>query len=277
MLSQVVLSLQLSFAVIPLITFTSDREKMGEFANPPWVIALAVLTAVIIVGLNANLVVAAGRRLVRGAAADAVLAVGSSWCRVVAALAAAARSTSPSRRCCVALSPARLRARAGARGGAGARGVAAARAAGPVRRALAPSADALPAHRGGARAGPRRRRGARARARACAPARRRRARAAARRRERRRPLPRTRDLGPREPREDQATLEAHRRASSARAGSRPSVRLGYGDAADRAGAPGQRGRAPTCSSPARTATACSGPGPRRDRVRPSATGCAARC
>ena len=56
-LSQVVLSLQLSFAVIPLITFTSDRSKMGAFANPPWVIALAVLTAVIIVGLNTNLVV----------------------------------------------------------------------------------------------------------------------------------------------------------------------------------------------------------------------------
>src|SRR6185369_12712425 len=56
-LSQVVLSLQLSFAVIPLIAFTSDREKMGEFANRPWVIALAVLTATIIVGLNANLVV----------------------------------------------------------------------------------------------------------------------------------------------------------------------------------------------------------------------------
>jgi manganese transport protein len=54
--SQVVLSMQLAFAVIPLITFTSDREKMGAFANPPWVIALAVLTATIIVGLNANLV-----------------------------------------------------------------------------------------------------------------------------------------------------------------------------------------------------------------------------
>lgn len=54
--SQVVLSMQLSFAVIPLITFTSDRQKMGSFANPPWVIALAVLTATIIVGLNANLV-----------------------------------------------------------------------------------------------------------------------------------------------------------------------------------------------------------------------------
>jgi manganese transport protein len=56
-LSQVVLSLQLAFAVIPLITFTSDRAKMGEFVNPPWVIALASLTAAIIVGLNAKLVV----------------------------------------------------------------------------------------------------------------------------------------------------------------------------------------------------------------------------
>jgi manganese transport protein len=56
-LSQVILSLQLAFAVIPLIVFTSDREKMGEFVNPIWVTALAVLTAVIIVGLNANLVV----------------------------------------------------------------------------------------------------------------------------------------------------------------------------------------------------------------------------
>jgi len=55
-LSQVVLSLQLSFAVIPLVTFTSDKRRMGAFSNPPWVIALAVLTTVIIVGLNANLV-----------------------------------------------------------------------------------------------------------------------------------------------------------------------------------------------------------------------------
>jgi manganese transport protein len=56
-LSQVVLSLQLSFAVVPLITFTSDRSKMGAFASPPWVIGLAVTAAAIIVGLNANLVV----------------------------------------------------------------------------------------------------------------------------------------------------------------------------------------------------------------------------
>jgi len=55
-LSQVVLSLQLSFAVIPLVTFTTDRGKMGEFANPPWVMVLACLTTTIILGLNAKLV-----------------------------------------------------------------------------------------------------------------------------------------------------------------------------------------------------------------------------
>lgn len=55
-LSQVVLSLQLSFAVIPLIHFTSNRRNMGEFATPWWGQCLAWLTAVIIVGLNAKLV-----------------------------------------------------------------------------------------------------------------------------------------------------------------------------------------------------------------------------
>ena len=35
-LSQVILSLQLSFAVIPLIHFTSNRRNMGEFATPLW-------------------------------------------------------------------------------------------------------------------------------------------------------------------------------------------------------------------------------------------------
>ncbi|HNC24008.1 MAG TPA: Nramp family divalent metal transporter, partial [Opitutaceae bacterium] len=35
--SQVVLSLQLPFAVVPLVLFTSQREKMGEFVNPTWV------------------------------------------------------------------------------------------------------------------------------------------------------------------------------------------------------------------------------------------------
>ena len=50
--SQVVLSLQLSFAVVPLIIFTSDRKKMGSFVNPPWIKLLAWLTAGIIIMLN---------------------------------------------------------------------------------------------------------------------------------------------------------------------------------------------------------------------------------
>jgi manganese transport protein len=50
--SQVILSLQLSFAVIPLILFTSSRLKMGEFAIPLWMKLLAWLTAGIIVALN---------------------------------------------------------------------------------------------------------------------------------------------------------------------------------------------------------------------------------
>jgi manganese transport protein len=55
-LSQVVLSLQLPFAIIPLIHFTSDRLKMGPFTNPRWVVALAWLVAAVVIVLNANLV-----------------------------------------------------------------------------------------------------------------------------------------------------------------------------------------------------------------------------
>ena len=55
-LSQVILSMQLPFAVIPLIHFTSDRRRMGTFANRAWVNALAWSAAVIIVGLNLWLV-----------------------------------------------------------------------------------------------------------------------------------------------------------------------------------------------------------------------------
>jgi len=51
-LSQVILSMQLSFAVIPLVLFTGNRGKMGEFVNPHWVKILAWLTAGIIVLLN---------------------------------------------------------------------------------------------------------------------------------------------------------------------------------------------------------------------------------
>jgi manganese transport protein len=51
--SQVVLSLQLSFAVIPLVLFTSDRTKMGEFVNPWWLTGVSWSAAIFIAGLNA--------------------------------------------------------------------------------------------------------------------------------------------------------------------------------------------------------------------------------
>jgi manganese transport protein len=52
-MSQVVLSLQLSFAVVPLVRFTSERAKMGEFVNPTWLKVLAYIVAVVIAALNA--------------------------------------------------------------------------------------------------------------------------------------------------------------------------------------------------------------------------------
>lgn len=55
--SQVVLSLQLGFAIIPLIHFTSDKEKMGVFAIKPWMKIAAWLIAIIIVSLNVKLVI----------------------------------------------------------------------------------------------------------------------------------------------------------------------------------------------------------------------------
>lgn len=51
-LSQVILSLQLSFAVIPLVQFTSDKHKMGEFANKLWLKVVAWAVAAVILGLN---------------------------------------------------------------------------------------------------------------------------------------------------------------------------------------------------------------------------------
>jgi manganese transport protein len=56
-ISQVILSLQLSFAVIPLIIFTGDRRKMGEFVNPLWMKVLAWLVAGVIVILNVKFLV----------------------------------------------------------------------------------------------------------------------------------------------------------------------------------------------------------------------------
>jgi manganese transport protein len=52
-LSQVILSLQLSFAVFPLVSFTSDRRKMGEFVNARWLTFLAWTVAIVIASLNA--------------------------------------------------------------------------------------------------------------------------------------------------------------------------------------------------------------------------------
>ena len=56
-LSQVVLSMQLPFAIVPLIHFTGDRRRMGVFANKAWVAALAWITVVVIVALNVRLVI----------------------------------------------------------------------------------------------------------------------------------------------------------------------------------------------------------------------------
>jgi manganese transport protein len=60
-LSQVILSMQLSFAVFPLVMFTSDRHKMGEFVNPMWIKSLAWFVAVVIAALNAWLLLQTGR------------------------------------------------------------------------------------------------------------------------------------------------------------------------------------------------------------------------
>src|SRR5262249_22326783 len=54
-LSQVVLSMQLSFAIFPLMMFTSDRARMGEFVNPLWIKVTGYLTCVIIAALNGYL------------------------------------------------------------------------------------------------------------------------------------------------------------------------------------------------------------------------------
>ena len=48
-LSQVVLSLQLPFAIVPLVMFTADRRKMGELVAPRWVTALAALTVAVVI------------------------------------------------------------------------------------------------------------------------------------------------------------------------------------------------------------------------------------
>ena len=54
-LSQVILSLQLPFAVVPLVQFTADKAKMGTMVAPPWLVACAAAIAAIIIALNVKL------------------------------------------------------------------------------------------------------------------------------------------------------------------------------------------------------------------------------
>jgi len=54
-LSQVILSFQLPFAVVPLVRFTSDRKLMGQFVNPAWLMAAAWVISAVIISLNVKL------------------------------------------------------------------------------------------------------------------------------------------------------------------------------------------------------------------------------
>src|SRR5215510_5981776 len=54
-LSQVILSLQLPFAIVPLVQFTADRAKMGALVAPRWLVASAAAIAAIIIALNLKL------------------------------------------------------------------------------------------------------------------------------------------------------------------------------------------------------------------------------
>jgi manganese transport protein len=53
--SQVILSMQLPFAVVPLVRFVADRRLMGQLAIPRWLAAIAWVIAGLIVALNAKL------------------------------------------------------------------------------------------------------------------------------------------------------------------------------------------------------------------------------
>jgi manganese transport protein len=54
--SQVVLSFQLPFAVVPLVLFTASRDKVGELVAPRWLTAIAAVVATLIIGLNVKLI-----------------------------------------------------------------------------------------------------------------------------------------------------------------------------------------------------------------------------
>ena len=72
--SQVVLSMQLSFAIFPLMMFTSDRRLMGEFANPRWARILGYGICSLIAALNIALL---------------YQAIGPAWMALIVAVAGA--------------------------------------------------------------------------------------------------------------------------------------------------------------------------------------------
>jgi manganese transport protein len=78
-LSQVVLSLQLPFAVVPLIKFTGSKKLMGGFANRAWVQILSWVAAAVIIGLNANLIFNTLTGWIAGGGENAIWI----WCTVV--------------------------------------------------------------------------------------------------------------------------------------------------------------------------------------------------
>jgi manganese transport protein len=55
--SQVILSLQLPFAVVPLVRYTSQRRIMGSFVNPRWLMTAAIIVAALLIGLNLAMLV----------------------------------------------------------------------------------------------------------------------------------------------------------------------------------------------------------------------------
>lgn len=86
-LSQVVLSMQLSFAIFPLMMFTSDPKRMGEFANPLWMKVVGYTVCTVIAGLNIYLLIQTAQEyggrtglLALGALAAAAVAF-AAWVR----------------------------------------------------------------------------------------------------------------------------------------------------------------------------------------------------
>jgi manganese transport protein len=75
--SQVILSLQLPFAVVPLVRFTSSRQKMGPFTSPRWVRLTAWVVTVAIVGLNIALAYSTAVGWIEEAGAYGWLAAGA--------------------------------------------------------------------------------------------------------------------------------------------------------------------------------------------------------